>query len=118
MSSNAFIQRRRCTAFTAALVVFLAACPSVADDAITGSRAGTPASPVGTIQDEAPQRGLTLRDALALAVKQSPDLASFSWEIRAREARALQAGLRPNPTFSAELENIGGSGPRGAIESA
>ena len=31
-------------------------------------------------------------DALSLALLQNPELASFAWETRAREARALQAG--------------------------
>jgi cobalt-zinc-cadmium efflux system outer membrane protein len=30
----------------------------------------------------------------------------------------LQAGLLPNPVFSAEVENIGGSGPKNGVESA
>jgi len=35
---------------------------------------------------------------------------AFSWEVRVREARALQAGLLPNPDLSIEVENAGGSG--------
>lgn len=49
---------------------------------------------------------LTLPDALSLALRQNPGLASFSWDIRAAEARKLQAGLRPNPELSLEIEGI------------
>ena len=53
---------------------------------------------------------MTLPQALALALLQNPELAAFSFEIRAAEARALQAGLYPNPEIDVELENFAGSG--------
>ena len=53
---------------------------------------------------------LTLRQALALALLQNPELAAFSWEVRAAEARTLQASLRPNPELGLEVENLAGSG--------
>ncbi|MBI4563358.1 MAG: TolC family protein [Planctomycetes bacterium] len=49
---------------------------------------------------------LTLREAVALALLRSPDLATFGWEVRAREASVLQAGLPPNPGLSASVENL------------
>ncbi len=60
--------------------------------------------------EEEPTGTITLRQALSLALLRNPELAAFSWEVRAREARALQASLLPNPEISVELENIGGSG--------
>lgn len=57
-----------------------------------------------------PTGDLTLRDALALALMRNPELAVFSWEARAQEARVLQAGLRPNPGLGLEVENFAGSG--------
>jgi len=57
-----------------------------------------------------PTKPLSLADALALASAQSPHLAAASWEVRAREGRALQAGLRPNPEIAAELEEFAGTG--------
>jgi len=61
---------------------------------------------------------LTLSQAVALALLRNPELAAFSWEIRAREANALQAGLLPNPNLDVEVENVGGSGNfRGAEQS-
>jgi len=58
----------------------------------------------------APEGAITLRDALAAALLGNPDLAAFAWEVRVREARALQAGLLPNPELSIEVENVAGSG--------
>lgn len=51
---------------------------------------------------------LTLRQALALALLHNPDLAAFSWEVRVKEAEALQAGLLPNPELGIEMENFAG----------
>jgi cobalt-zinc-cadmium efflux system outer membrane protein len=59
-----------------------------------------------------------LRDAVAAALVQSPELAAFSAEVRAREAAALQAGLLPNPVLRTDLEDFGGSGRRAAFHSA
>src|SRR6185369_8254891 len=63
-----------------------------------------------------PTGELRLRTALDLALERSPDLQSVSWEIRARDARALQAGRLPNPQLHAEIENIGGSGDHQGVE--
>lgn len=51
---------------------------------------------------------ITLRQALSLALLQSPELASFGWEIRAREARLAQVGRRLNPVAGFLLEDLGG----------
>jgi cobalt-zinc-cadmium efflux system outer membrane protein len=56
-----------------------------------------------------PNGVITLSQALSLALMHNPELAAFSWEIRAAEARALQAGLRPNPEVGAAIENVGGT---------
>ncbi|MFQ5443224.1 MAG: TolC family protein, partial [Nitrospinales bacterium] len=53
---------------------------------------------------------ITLGQAVALALIQNPELAAFSWRIRALEANALQAGLLPNPDLDVEVENAGGTG--------
>ena len=65
-----------------------------------------------------PAGALTLRSALAAALLNSPALAAFSWEVRAREGRALQAGLLPNPVFRLELEEFGGGGRRAVFDGA
>lgn len=61
---------------------------------------------------------LTLRDALALALMRNPELASSSWERRAREARALQERLFPNPELDVEVENVGGTASGSAFDLA
>jgi len=57
-----------------------------------------------------PTGELTLREALSIVLVRNPELRAFSWEVRAREAQALQAGLPPNPEISFELEGFGGTG--------
>jgi cobalt-zinc-cadmium efflux system outer membrane protein len=57
-----------------------------------------------------PDSPLTLQGALKRALEESPELASRAWEQRGRDARAVQAGLAPNPELQAETENFAGSG--------
>lgn len=58
---------------------------------------------------------ITLRQALSLALLQSPELASFGWEIRVREARFVHSGRYPNPVAGVLLEDLGGpAGQNGA----
>lgn len=55
---------------------------------------------------------ITLKDAVAWALLSNPDLAAFGWEVRAVEARAIQAHKRPNPELNLEIEEVRlGSGP-------
>ena len=49
-------------------------------------------------------------EVLRTAVLQNPDLSSTTFEVRAAEARTLQAGLFPNPETELELEDFGGTG--------
>ncbi len=63
----------------------------------------------GTQALEEPAGPLTLREALALALLRNPSLPVASLEVRAAEARRLQAGLLPNPEGSFSLENVGGT---------
>lgn len=53
-----------------------------------------------------PTGELTLAQALGLALERNPSLLPYEWDIRAAEARAIQAGLRPNPELGLELEDI------------
>lgn len=57
-----------------------------------------------------PDAPLTLEEALKRALEESPELASRAWALRGQDARALQAGLAPNPELKAETENFAGSG--------
>jgi cobalt-zinc-cadmium efflux system outer membrane protein len=49
-------------------------------------------------------RPITLEDAVAWALLHNPELAAFEWELRAVEARAVQARLRHNPELRLEVE--------------
>ncbi len=57
---------------------------------------------------EAPRDTLTLRESVALALLHNPALSAYGWEVRAAEARAIQAGLSPNPRMGYRAENLGG----------
>lgn len=76
-----------------------------------GLAVGQPPAEVSaaTVAAENPAGRITLRDALALALRQSPELASFAWEIRARESAAIQAGRPPNPVADILFEDLGAS---------
>ncbi|TFG48157.1 MAG: TolC family protein [Candidatus Brocadiia bacterium] len=76
-----------------------------------------PAVSAGEVIDE-PNDVLTLRQVLALTLMNNPELKVFSLEIRAADARALQAGLRPNPELQIEVEDVGGSGARSGFDAA
>jgi cobalt-zinc-cadmium efflux system outer membrane protein len=65
-----------------------------------------------------PRGPLALRDALALALAQNPELSGYSWDIRSAEARQLQAGLLPNPEFEITSEEFGGQGDRRGYRAA
>ncbi|MFP6617070.1 MAG: TolC family protein [Candidatus Hydrogenedentota bacterium] len=49
---------------------------------------------------------LSIVDAAALALQGSPMLDAFSFDVRAAEARKLQAGYRPNPELEFEAEDL------------
>jgi len=57
-----------------------------------------------------PNGELTMRQALSYALLNNPELTAFSYEVRAKEAWALQASLLPNPELESEIENFAGSG--------
>ena len=61
---------------------------------------------------------ITLQDAVALALINNPKLKAFSLDIRAAEARKLQAGLLPNPEIDVEVEEFGGTGDRTGFDSS
>lgn len=61
---------------------------------------------------------LSLSQVLSRVIQDSPELAVFPYHLRAAEARALQASLRPNPELSLEVENIAGDGEFSGTDSA
>ena len=58
------------------------------------------ADEIDLIEKEGP---LVIGDALALALVRSPELEAFSYEVRASEARELQAKRIPNPELDVRL---------------
>ncbi len=50
-----------------------------------------------------------MQEALRLALLQNPDLSTADQDIRAAEARLLQAGLRPNPSVIGDIQDFEGS---------
>jgi hypothetical protein len=78
------------------------------------NRPATDADPKSppTASVENPTGRISLRDALALALRQSPELASYGWEIRARESAAIQAGQPSNPVLEVLLEDLWATGAR------
>ena len=67
---------------------------------------------------EEPTSVLTLRRALAAALAHNPELAAFSWEVRVRDARALQTGLLPNPEVGFEVDEVGDTGATSGFDGA
>lgn len=54
---------------------------------------------------------VTVADALVRGRETSPRVAKARAELKAAEGRAIQAGVRPNPEVSVEVENFNGTGP-------
>lgn len=85
-----------------------------------------PSSPVpeileaksGTDTEDNPSGAITLEQAVSLALMGNPELAGFSLETRAAEAKVLQAGLRPNPEIGVDVEQFGGAGDFTGVKTA
>ncbi len=88
-----------CAAVLAGTSVMLVSCLAVA----VGAQ--TPATTFATN----PTGVISLRDAVSLALAQSPDLLAFDAGRRAAEARVPQAGRLPNPVLNTVMEDLGGS---------
>lgn len=75
---------------------------------VLSSAAGVPAAHA---QTSAPANApvLTLADALDLAGSASPNIDAADAGVRAASAARRVAGLRPNPSLNADIENVGGS---------
>ncbi len=84
---------------------------------IFGAAAPRPAGASEPHTDE-PNGVVTLQKAMALALARSPELGIFPYDLRAAEARVLQAGLRPNPQLEVEIEDVGGRRERSSFEAA
>jgi len=119
---TACIARPRLALLTAGLLVAACAWPTPGSAASPAARAGEPdvhprevAREPGreALQSRTPARpdvALTLEEALKRALDESPELSSRVWGLQGQEARAVQAGLAPNPEIRGEAENFAGSG--------
>lgn len=101
-----------------ALILFLHALPATAQttqppDSTTGTEGAITLSNGIKQAPEDPRDltgALTLQQVVAHVLLHNPDLQAFAFEIRAREARALQEGLLPNPQLQMMVQDILGSG--------
>ena len=57
---------------------------------------------------QTPTGELTLRKTVALTLLHSPQLAAYAYQVRAAEARVVQADLFPNPRVGFNVENFQG----------
>ncbi|MEE4640106.1 MAG: TolC family protein [Wenzhouxiangella sp.] len=65
-----------------------------------------------------PQGELTIREAYAYALVNSPRLEGYAIDIRISEAETLQSGLLPNPELEVEAEEFGGSDETSGFDNA
>lgn len=93
--------RWNATVVSAALCLGIVALPAPGEPS-----SGTKNNVTGEGSSRPLKAPLTLETAVRWALRQNPDLETFDWELRASDAHILQAGLRPNPTLSVELEDI------------
>ncbi len=61
---------------------------------------------------------LTLREAATLTLARNPSLLAYGFDLQAADARRLQAGVRPNPALTIEVEDVFGTGDFRAAHSA
>lgn len=106
--------------FAFLLVCLLQGCaakqPNIIHDPTTSSETATDSSQLPSAAQEPteaisePTGVLALPVALAAVLARNPELEAFSWDLRAADARVVQASLRPNPDLSVDSENFVGSG--------
>ena len=68
--------------------------------------AAPPVADTAGPQPEEAAGPLPLSQALELVLLRSPYLESYAWDVRAADARALQARLRVNPVFSLQFDEV------------
>jgi len=61
---------------------------------------------------------LTLREALSRTLQSNPDLAAYQYVLKAQDSLVTQAGLKPNPRLTADLENVLGTGDTSGFDAA
>ena len=71
------------------------------------------ASPSRPHEPHNPTGDVTLAECLGLALMHNPEISVYAWEPRMAEASTIQAGLRPNPVLSLDVQDIGVGGQGG-----
>lgn len=71
-----------------------------------------------TMQTVAAQSPLTLREVLSRAVRSNPELRAYEYLLVAQDGRIAQAGVKPNPTLNANIENVLGTGDTSGLKGA
>ena len=61
---------------------------------------------------------LRLEEAVTRALERNPDLAVFGYELKAQQARAVQAGARPETEVGFLVENALGTGRHSSFDAA
>lgn len=84
--------------------------------ASSASAAQTREGPISSAPS--PSVGLSLDQAVAAAGGSAPAADAASASINAAQAARDVAGLRPNPSFQGQVENVAGSGPYRGLRSA
>lgn len=95
-------------------------CSSEPNDRLATAATQRPTYPpaVAPQKDKEPEGQITLREAIAYALVNNPELRAFSWDIHAAEANRIQAALLPNPELEVEVEEFGGTGERRGFDSS
>src|SRR5690606_15159904 len=83
--------------------------PALAVWLITGAATAAP-SPTTAL--------ISLPEVLGKTLEQNPDLAAYPYRLRAADAAALQARLRPQAELSVEVENLAGDAPSDGVNGA
>jgi len=75
-----------------------------------------PPSGTGIVASQEVKESLGLADLLRISLERNPELRQADFQVQAAAGRAVQAGLYPNPTVSAEGSELGNrNGPGGFI---
>lgn len=79
--------------------------------ALAGDEAASASASTTATNRDNPTGELTLHEAVAVALRQNPELRAAGWAVGAAEADALQMGRPPNPRLGLMSENLGGDAP-------
>jgi hypothetical protein len=88
------------------LMLYLACCVFGMSAAAVAEPIQSPKNPASAETDDAGASGLTLEQAVAAIMENSPDLNVINFNARLSEAEMLAAAVFPNPELEFEYENF------------